>query len=78
MTVSQHPTILVYRNGQWSHLPHAQFFGNMLQQDLKKVAAARRTYTELQLRTHLANGEVVTVNKAQFRYKHESKQGVTQ
>ena len=75
MTVSTARTILVWRNGQWTTMPHRDFFVNMLEQEIKKaVGYNAKRKIELSTRVHLGMGESVKANGSWFRLKREKQE----
>lgn len=73
MTVPKQRTILVWRNGNWSHMYHDKFFVNMVREETKKVSTVLRQKKERELHAGLLTGQV-SVGGYTFRYKFEKEQ----
>lgn len=67
--------MLVWRNGNWAHMPHDNFFINMMKGDCAKLKSFQeKRKREIELLAQVATGAVVKANDLYFRYKYETAQ----
>jgi hypothetical protein len=64
--------VLCFSNGVWKHMPHADFFTNMLQEHIRKITGfQKKRIANIGLLAHLKAGDVVHVNGCTFKARYE-------